>query len=80
MSRSCFASFPVRVYKFSSHYLNNIIFIDNSLGPLAIESTCKRAALLTTEGHGDCNSYSGIITRNSGHDFMRQGCENFSKN
>jgi len=26
MSRSCFASFPVCVYKFSSHYLNNLIF------------------------------------------------------
>jgi len=26
MSRSCFASFSVCVYKFSSHYLNNIIF------------------------------------------------------
>ena len=26
MSRYCFASFPVCVYKFSSHYLNNIIF------------------------------------------------------
>jgi len=26
MSRSCFASFPLCVYKFSSHYLNNIIF------------------------------------------------------
>ena len=26
MSRSCFASFTVCVYKFSSHYLNNIIF------------------------------------------------------
>ena len=26
MSRSCFASFLVCVYKFSSHYLNNIIF------------------------------------------------------
>ena len=38
MSRSCFASFPVCVYKFSSHYLNNIIFIDNSLVPLATES------------------------------------------
>jgi hypothetical protein len=37
MSRSCFASFPVCEYKFSSHYLNNIIFIDNSLGPLATE-------------------------------------------
>ena len=30
MNRSCFASFPVRVYEFSSHYLSNIIFIDNS--------------------------------------------------
>jgi len=27
MSRSCFASFPVCVYKFSSRYLNNIIFL-----------------------------------------------------
>jgi len=26
MSRFCFASFPVCVYKISSHYLNNIIF------------------------------------------------------
>ena len=26
MSRSCFASFPVCVYKFSSHYHSNIIF------------------------------------------------------
>ena len=26
MSRSCFASFPVCVHKFSSNYLNNIIF------------------------------------------------------
>ena len=25
VSRSCFASFPVCVYKFSSHYLNNVI-------------------------------------------------------
>ena len=40
MSRSCSALFPVCVYKFSSHYLNNIIFIDNSLGPLARESPC----------------------------------------
>jgi len=40
MSRSCFASFPVCVYKFSSHYINNIIFIDNSLGPLARDSPC----------------------------------------
>jgi len=40
MSRSCFSSFPVCVCKFSSHYLNNIIFIDHSLGPLATESPC----------------------------------------
>jgi len=26
MSRSCFSSFPVCVYKFSSYYLNNIFF------------------------------------------------------
>jgi hypothetical protein len=38
MSRSCFPSFPVCVYKFSSHYLDNIIFIDNSLGTVATES------------------------------------------
>ena len=41
MSRSFFASFPVCVYKFSSHYLNNIIFIDNSFGSLARESPCS---------------------------------------
>jgi len=41
MSRSCFASFPVCVYKFSRHYLNKIIFIDNSLGRLAKESPCS---------------------------------------
>ena len=40
MSRSCFASFPVCVYKFSRHYLSKIIFIDNSLEPLATESPC----------------------------------------
>ena len=40
MSRSCFASFPVCVYKFSSHYLNNIIFYRHSLGPLARKSPC----------------------------------------
>ena len=34
----CFPSLPVCLYKFSSHYLNNIIFIDNSLGPLTRES------------------------------------------
>jgi len=28
------------VYKFLSHYLNHIIFIDNSLGPLTRESPC----------------------------------------
>ena len=26
MNRSCFSSFPVSIYKFSSHYLNSIIF------------------------------------------------------
>ena len=40
MSRSCFASFLVCVYKFSCYYLNTIIFIDNSLGPLARDSSC----------------------------------------
>jgi len=40
MSRSCFASFPICVYKFSSHYLNNMIFIDNSLGALARDLSC----------------------------------------
>jgi len=40
MSRFCFALFPVCVYKFSSHYLNSVIFIDNSLGPLTTESPC----------------------------------------
>ena len=32
MSRSCFASFPVCVYEFSSHYLNNIIFYREQFG------------------------------------------------
>ena len=32
MSRSCFASFPVCVYKFSSNYLNNIIFYRQYFG------------------------------------------------
>jgi len=32
MSSSCFASFPVCVYKFSSHYLNNIIFYRQEFG------------------------------------------------
>jgi len=45
MSRSYFASFPVCVYKFSSHYLNYIIFIDNSLGPLARDSPCINVEL-----------------------------------
>ena len=40
MSKSCFASFTVCVYKFSSHYLNNIVFIDNIFGPLSTESPC----------------------------------------
>jgi hypothetical protein len=45
ISRSCFASFPVCVYKCSNHYLNKIIFIDNSLGPLAWASPCIYALL-----------------------------------
>ena len=40
MSRSCFASFFHFHFSFSSLYLNNIHFIDNSLGPLATESPC----------------------------------------
>ena len=32
MSRSCFASFPVWVYKFSSHYLNKVIFYRQQFG------------------------------------------------
>ena len=43
MSRSCFASLPVWVYKFSNHCLNNIIFIDSSLGPLVRDSPCINA-------------------------------------
>jgi len=39
-SRSCFPSFPVCVYKISNHYRNNIMIVDNSLGPLATESPC----------------------------------------
>jgi len=40
MNRSCFASSPVCVYIISSHYLNNITFIGNSLRPLVTESPC----------------------------------------
>jgi len=32
MSRSCFASFLIYVYKFSSHFLNNIIFYRQQFG------------------------------------------------
>ena len=45
MSRPSFLSFSVCVYKFSSHYLNNITFIDNSSGSLATESPCTIIAL-----------------------------------
>jgi hypothetical protein len=38
-SPCCFPSLPACVYKFLTN-LNNIIFIDNSLGPLARESPC----------------------------------------
>ena len=40
MSRSCFVTFPVCVYKISSHCLSNVIFIDNISGPLARDSPC----------------------------------------
>ena len=43
MSRSCFASFPVCVYKFSSHYLNNIIFYRQQFG-----ASCERISLYKT--------------------------------
>jgi len=52
ISRSCFASFPVCVYKFSNHILNNVIFIDNSLGPLATESPCIWVTTITKAGNG----------------------------
>jgi hypothetical protein len=35
----CFLFLPVCVYKFLTHYLNNVILY-NSLGPLARESPC----------------------------------------
>ena len=57
MSRSCFALFPVCVYKFSSHYLNNIIFIDNSLRSLVKDSPCIIIIL--------CNNYIIIICINN---------------
>ena len=38
--RDILDSFPVCIYKFSSNYLNNLIFIDNILGLLATESPC----------------------------------------
>ena len=41
MSRSSFSSFFSFHFSFSSHYFDNIIFIENSLGPLATESPCK---------------------------------------
>jgi len=49
MSSSCFAPFPVCIYKCSSHYLNNIIFIDNSLGHLAKDSPCSITKTLHCE-------------------------------
>jgi len=50
VSKFCFASFPVCVYKFSSHYLNNIIFIDNSLGTTASDSPCILRAVFLALG------------------------------
>ena len=40
ISRSCFASFPVFVYKFQVVISITYFFIDNSLGPLARDSPC----------------------------------------
>ena len=49
MSRSCFASFPVCAYKFSSYYLNNKFVIENSLGPLARDSPCRIIVQFVTD-------------------------------
>ena len=51
MSRSCFASFPACLPKFSFHYLNNIVFIGNSLGPLAGDSSCIWSQQALIEGN-----------------------------
>ena len=50
MSRSCFASFPVCVYKFSSHYLNNIIFYRQLFGASSERLTlCKCLSVWSME-------------------------------
>jgi len=70
MSRSCFASFPLCVYKFSNHYFNNIIFIDNSLGPLATESPCMYIygdIMLNCYQNEKC--FRGNLLRKSKHTF-----------
>ena len=42
MSRSCFASFPVCVYKFSSHYMHNVTFYRQQFGASSDRITlCK---------------------------------------
>ena len=43
MSRSCFASLPVCVYKFSSYYLNNIIFYRQEFGASSDRITMYKA-------------------------------------
>jgi len=63
MSRSSFASFPVCVYEFSSNYLNNIIFIHNSLWPLAKDSPCiSNKALLDECAKGENVEATGAAT------------------
>ena len=52
MSRSCFASFPVCVYKFSSHYLNNIIFYRQYFG-----ASSNRITLYLVILHSACTLY-----------------------
>ena len=59
MSRSCFSLFPAGVYKFSSPYLNNIIFY-RQFGPLATESPC----IITFNYHG-VSSVSKLVQAHS---------------
>jgi hypothetical protein len=65
MGRSCFASFFS--FSFSSHYLNNIIFIDNSLGPLATESPCRRKFVI-------CAVHSVSLREPTEEDGMSEEC------
>ena len=49
MSRSSFASFPVCVYKFSSHYLNNIIFYRQQFGTSSDRITLYYISTVNTQ-------------------------------